>query len=120
MAIAGQPMIKVSALTLTNLLKDLVNGPFAVREMSEHTGLHPQTIRAYLRAMHREKLVHIAGWEVAPDGRHKYPLWKFGNAKDAPRLPRVSKVEANREWRRRKQALTKPAWGLMAEELKSA
>ena len=79
----GRKITKVGALTLTNLLANLMHGDMTCKELAEETGLHYATVLSYTRAMHKGGVVHIARWEKCSDDRCKIKIYKLGKNKDA-------------------------------------
>lgn len=79
-------MPKINALSLSKMIRYLQDvGPVSSHDMVDHTGLHDSTVRDYMRAMHAERLIHVAAWEADRLGRDVTPLWAWGAGRDKPR-----------------------------------
>lgn len=74
-----------------------------MRELSEATGLHYQTVREYLKALHKQRVIHIATWEHDSMGRATHRVYMLGQGKDAPK-PTIPRVEMQRRYRARIKA----------------
>jgi hypothetical protein len=62
------------------------------------------TVRAYIRALHKERLIHVAGYERAVNGARVIRLYAWNpGAKDTPQ-PRASHAQRSRQYRARKKA----------------
>lgn len=51
--------MKVNAMALADLVRDLLVGQFTCKELAVRTGLHYVTVLDYTRAMHKAKAIHI-------------------------------------------------------------
>lgn len=86
-------------MSYAKLIRALVEIPMTVAELVEETGYYPTTVRAYLKALRKEKLVYITGYHEDKYGRNNTPAFSFGvKKKDAPRTPkcRATRVRAER------------------------
>lgn len=103
----GKKITKVGALTLTNLLANLMHGDMTCRELAEETGLHYSTVLSYTRAMHKGGVLHITRWEKCSDGRCKIKIYKFGKSKDAakPLVPRIEQRKRYKEKMKQKELI---------------
>lgn len=99
--------IKVNAMSYAKLLRELHDGPFSFAELAQNTGLHYHTVRDYVNALHRERLVHIALWEKDKLGRDCKPLWSYGQARDKKR-ERMTAAERQERHRAKKRGLASP------------
>lgn len=75
--------INVGAMTYAKLIKYLMDGTMSMRELAEATGLHYMTVQAYIAALHKEGVVHIAAWEQDSIKRHSIRIYMLGEGKDA-------------------------------------
>jgi hypothetical protein len=79
--------IKTNALSYSKLIAALVNdSPLTVTELQIPTGLHYGTIREQLRALHKERLIFIAGYKKDARDRDNEHLWSWGNQKDVKKF----------------------------------
>lgn len=77
--------IRVNAMSYAKLMAELVHEPITYRELAEATGLHYTTVREYITALHKEKVVHIAEYNKDKCLRDNERLWLWGHKKDATR-----------------------------------
>lgn len=107
----GKRVTKIGALTLTNLLKNLMHGDMTCRELAEETGLHYATVLSYTRAMHKGGVLHITRWEECSDGRFKIKIYKFGKSRDAakPLVPRIEQRKRYKEKLKQRKLLQRMA-----------
>ena len=96
-------IVRVNALSFAKLIGLLMEG-YTCHELVRETGLAFTTIYHYTRAMHKEGVVHISGWEEDAAGRITRKVYKLGPGKDAkPKLK--SKAEINRAQQQRRAQL---------------
>lgn len=94
----NKKVTKIGALTLTNLLANLMHGDMTCKELAEETGLHYSTVLNYTRAMHKGGVVHITRWEKCSDGRCKIKIYKLGKNKDAKKQL-VTRIEQRKRYK---------------------
>lgn len=94
--------VRLGALSMAKITRALLDGPCSIRELQVISGLSINTLHTYMRALRKEAVVHICGWEKDATGRDSLRVFKLGAGKDAPRT-RKSKAQIARECRRRKQ-----------------
>jgi len=100
-----RPLNRVKPLSLAELIYFLREGEYTVHELAELTGLHENTIGEYLRAMHKRKVVYVAGWGPDARGGMNVREWSLGEQKDKPKPKAKSAVERQKNYRNRmKQA----------------
>lgn len=107
--------IKVNALSYAKLLRELHEGPYSFAELAENTGLHYHTIRDYVNALHRERLVHIFAWDKDSYGRDCKPLWIYGQGRDKKR-ERMTQAERQQRHRSKKRNMANPIYKLGSSE----
>ena len=82
-------------------------------DLVEETGLTKGTVRKYLNALWNHKVVRIAAWEAARDGRRVVAVYKIGVKEDA-KQPRMTDAERKARYKARKaaekQRLLEQAW----------
>ena len=93
--------VRLSALSMAKITKALIDGPCSIPELQDVSGLNINTLREYMRALHKEGAVHISGWEADATGRDSFRVYKLGAGKDSLRR-RKSKAEVARDCRKRK------------------
>lgn len=94
--------VRLGALSMAKLTRALLEGPCSIQELQSVSGLSVNTIHSYMRALRKEKVVHISAWEKDATGRDSFRVYKLGLGKDVPRS-RKSKAQIARECRKRKQ-----------------
>ena len=101
-------------IALAHLL-DALQTPVAIYELREETGLHRDTISAFLKAMRQHGLARIVRWQRRDCGGGQYiAMWTLGEGQDAqyPSMKR-SVQKAGRAYRQR-LAAAKPMQQLHA------
>jgi len=94
----GKRLNRINAMSFAKLVAELVAAPMSYRELVEATGLHYCTIREHVVALHREGVIHIAGYNKDCRDRDNERLWLFGAKRDAKRT-RLSHTERQRRCR---------------------
>jgi hypothetical protein len=95
--------VKVSHKTLAKTLALLLKGPVTAQKISLHAQVHIVSAQAWVRALHQQKAVHIAGWEPDSLGRDATPVYALGEGDDKPRR-KLSAAERTARYRaKRKQ-----------------
>lgn len=83
--------VRVNAMSVAMLVKDLQEECYSQAELSERCGLSIQTVRLYLKQFHKAKAIHIADWAEDVRGGRTIRIFGFGEKKDAKRpLPQSS------------------------------
>ncbi len=91
-----------SHLAIAELVARLAAGPATVPELAEQSGLSEQSVRGYVRAMRRRKVIYIAGWEQDAHGRQSLAAYAIGDRPAAVRKPPRTRAETLRHYRARK------------------
>jgi hypothetical protein len=94
--------VRLGPLSVAKLMRALLDGPCSMPELQHTSGLSINTLHGYMRALRKEGVVHISGWEKDATGRDSLRVFKLGAGKDAPRR-RKPKAQVARECRKRKQ-----------------
>lgn len=94
--------VRLGPLSVAKIMRALLDGPCSMRELQHTSGLSVNTLHGYLRALRKEGVVHISGWEKDATGRDSLRVFSLGPGKDAPRR-RKPKAQVARECRKRKQ-----------------
>jgi hypothetical protein len=66
-----------------------------VAELTDRSGFSDGTVRAFIRDLYYLRYIHISGWKSRRQSSYS-PVYKLGNAQDAPKNPtkaEVAKVE---------------------------
>lgn len=107
--------VRLSHVTFTLVLEELVSGPCSAQTLAEHSGMLPKTVRLLMRTMRKKKLAHIAGYDKDTRGRVNVTLYGFGHGRDAKRKPK-DRAQVQREYRQkaaRAEMAGNPFAGLM-------
>jgi hypothetical protein len=94
--------VRLGAMSMAKITRALLDGACSIRELQVVSGLSTNTLHEYMRALRKERVVHISGWEKDATGRDSLRIFKLGAGKDAPRT-RKSKALIARECRQRKK-----------------
>ena len=94
--------VRLGPLSVAKIMRALLDGPCSMPELQHSSGLSSNTLHGYMRALRKEGVVHISGWEKDATGRDSLRVFKLGPGKDAPRR-RKPKAQVARECRKRKQ-----------------
>lgn len=94
--------VRLGPLSVAKVMRALLDGPCCVRELQQTSGLSTATLHAYMRALRKEGVVHISGWEKDATGRESLRIFKLGPGRDVARQ-RKPKALVARECRKRKQ-----------------
>lgn len=111
-------VVKINALSYAKMIAALIQCPATVQELAEETGLHHLTVAIHVRALYKEKVIRIGGWDHDSMGRQQIKVWAWGKGEDAPkREPKTNAQIKRRARARRKQ---REMARLMAGQLKEA
>ena len=86
------------------LLQDRVS--VTSHQLADHTGWHLLTAQGLLRALHKQRCVHVVGWLKDPMGRDATKVYAFGDGHDKPRS-NLTRAEIARRYRERKKRMEK-------------
>lgn len=76
---------KTGVLSVAKMVRRLMDDNQTVYTLAEHTGLHPVTIRRFMKAMIKERAAHVCAWERDACGRDTTPVYTLGEGRQAPR-----------------------------------
>jgi len=96
--------VRLNATLNAKMIKMLLYGEATVQELSDETGLGPETISRYCRELHKIKAAHIVGWGKSTRGADTTAIWKLGRGVDVPRAVKPS-TERSKAWRQRQKQL---------------
>lgn len=94
---------RINALSVAKMLKALLEGPTSIYELTDVSGLHIHTIRAYMNAMVKEKCAYVSGWEKDSRNCDNIRIFSLGYGRNVARS-RKSKAQIAKESRDRKKA----------------
>jgi hypothetical protein len=90
-------MIKMNELLYARMIKMLLDGASHYTIVAE-TGIHTATARTYLRALHKQRAVHVIGWIKNSRGADTTKIFKIGDGKDLPRTT-MSRAEIAKRYK---------------------
>ena len=97
----GEVSLKIQ--TYVDLLAHLTEGAVSAQDLSDLTGLHVETTRAFVKEMHKRGLVHIAQWDTRLNRRIKLPMYKLGEGIDKPRPKPIPAAEVSKRYKERQK-----------------
>ena len=97
----GKVSLKIQ--TYVDLLAHLTEGAVSAQDLSDLTGLHVETTRAFVKEMHKRGLVHIAQWDTRLNRRIKLPMYKLGEGIDKPRPKPIPSAEVAKRYKERQK-----------------
>ena len=83
----------------------LTEGTRSTAELAEEVGVHYETMKSYIRALHKEGVIHIAMWEDDARGCNSIAVWMLGEKRDAPRRRRRTGYERQQTYRAKQRNL---------------
>jgi hypothetical protein len=89
--------------TIIDIIALLKKSPATSEGVSLSLGIHKVTSRKWLKALHKERIIFIAGWLADGIGRDKVPIYAFGEAEDLPKRV-LTRSEISRRYRERQEA----------------
>lgn len=98
----GGEVIRINALSFAKLMRCIMDGPSTISDAQEETGMHYVTTRRYLKALHRERVIHVCGWEPDVRGRPVIIVYALGDKPDVARK-RLSHTQRQQAYRNRKK-----------------
>lgn len=76
---------RLNAIAVAGMVRLLQTGQPTLHDLVDEAGLCIQTVRAYVKALHKAGAVHIAGWKADGRGAYVTPRWALGHADDVAR-----------------------------------
>lgn len=97
---------RIGHICIAKMIGALLHGPQTVAELSELSGLTEYTVRRYVKAMRKERAVHISAWDEDAAGRATAAAYSLGEGRDAkrPLRPRDNAIRMRKYRERMKQA----------------
>lgn len=77
--------IRINALSFALMVRSLCDGPKTLHQVAEATGLHVWTVRQYVKALHKQEVIHIKGWIPDSMDRDVTAIYAWGMGIDMPR-----------------------------------
>lgn len=94
---------KMTPLCYAKLIKALQEDDYDNHELAELIGLHLNTVSEYTRCLHKEKAIHVCGWNKDRRGRDVTPIFRMGEGRDKKRQ-RFTPAQIAARYRARKKA----------------
>lgn len=91
--------VRVNALAVSHMITALCNGPHSAYELQDISGLSIQTVRHYLKALYKNKAIHIADWTEDGRGNRTTRSFMIGNEDDAKKPQRITAKVACAKYR---------------------
>lgn len=95
--------VRVSHLTLSHVIKLLLDGPATAVEIEEASGLHKVTVYELMRSLRKVGASHISAWDCDTMGRDAIAVFSLGAGVDACRRT-LSRAAISARYRDRKKA----------------
>lgn len=94
---------RVNHQALALAVKRMLEGPATAHNIVEVTGLHINTSYELMRTFHKNKVVHVCGWEPNSWGADTTPIFKLGDGPNKRRRKASSKERSARSRQRKKE-----------------
>jgi predicted ArsR family transcriptional regulator len=98
-------VVRVNAMAVGTMIRDIQEGVYSMPELSERCGLSIQTVRLYMKHLHKAGAVYVADWAEDNKGGRTLRVYALGQEKDAPRPPVQTGKEACRKYREKKKMM---------------
>ena len=95
-------MTRLNATLFAMALEEMAHGPTTRTELGERTGLSRQTILSLITALHKRRLIYVAGWERDGGGRASIQAFALGDKPNARKPPPLTSAETQRAYKERK------------------
>lgn len=95
---------RFNAILVARLVASIYNDPQTIYDLVDDLGLAERTVRRFIEALKKEKLIYISSWTMGPVGRKKTPVYKWGEGEDKT-YPRKSDKQKAADYRARKGKL---------------
>ncbi len=97
-------MSRINAIAMAELMLGLQDGCHTMIELGEMSGLSMQTVRRYLKMLHKRHVIHVADWREDAKGGRTLKVYALGTGTDMPRpKPMPQKVICARYRARKRQ-----------------
>lgn len=91
--------VRVNAIAIAELMVGLQDGCHTMLELADLSGLSIQTVRNYIKQLHKRGAVHIADWREDAKGGRTLKVFELGPGKDMPKPKPRPKAESCAKWR---------------------
>jgi len=93
--------MKVGATLYALMLRKLLDGDISCQEIARTTGLSILTVRQYVAALHKKKVVYISGWGRDVYGRYTIRHYTLGEGRDERKPNPQTRTEIVARYRQR-------------------
>lgn len=87
-----------------SIIKVLLTGPASLRELEDKTGVHYETLRPLMKALHAEGVVFVAQWKIDGMGRASIACYQLGFGCDAPKRKPKTPAQRTMKYKNKKLA----------------
>lgn len=96
---------KINHAVFAKTLHLLQQGAVSAYTIAAHTNVKVDTAYKWLRALHKQRTVHVSSWLKDTLGRERIPVFSLGKDRDVPRkkIPRQEIVRAYQERQKEKR-----------------
>lgn len=107
-SLPGVPRLRITELSNAKLMRALFDGAHTLEELQEASGLGEVTVRKYVAALRREKLVRLIDKAADSSGRRTVPVFQWDPDKPDVKVKALTREQINERYaeRRRAQRLT--------------
>lgn len=105
-----------NAIAWSIMVRELLAGPCTVADIVHETGMRPETVMGYVRALRRQKALYVSQWNEDTAGRRSVAAYRLGDKPDATRAPEARALikRCYRE-REKMRAITAAVQGVSAQ-----
>ena len=100
----NRPRAAVSALTLAQLIKYMLESEYTCAELADLTGLHYVTVLRYTRELHRAGAAFISEYRQDARNVHSIKVYSLGTSKDV-RRPKMTGAQKAARYRAKRDQL---------------
>lgn len=108
-AVSRRRRVTVNALSFARMIRALLDGPCTFAELMEETGLSYDSVRLWMRELHRQGVVHLSSWVEDSRGRKQVRCFAFGPGRDAKRPPPLTDARKQALYAARQKARALPS-----------
>jgi len=101
-------MIKINEMLYARMIRLLIDGATS-HSIAVETGLHRVTTQSYLRALHKEKAIHVIAWVKNSRGVDTTAVFKLGLGEDKPRS-KMTRAEIAKRYRYKRSLRRRVEW----------
>lgn len=88
------------AIAFSVIVRELLLGPCTALELADETGMRHETVLGWIRALRRQRAIHVSSWVEDSAGRRSTAAYSLGDKPDAKRQP-MPAIDIKRRYRQR-------------------